>query len=624
MSEIISAKQNQSDYNQQSFVGGMNLLGDDTQLSTNQYRAGFDLTNRYSSLDPILASVIDTSVPVGVIQELVTFGNYLVIFVNGFAYYRLFSDTTWTQIANFSMSTNAPRYWTVAIPVATTNYVRYAASGTVISTVANSLGLAQILSIAGASNGNLPGLLVQDNINQPQFIFINGQGLPEARVTQNFEQWMISYVDATDTVVATIGNQSGDMREYVPIGNCMAWVQGILYLVSPDFTTILRSVNGRPLDFTINVTNILATNASASTILNSNGVKITIPPFTQIPGGDAYTTAYTVGVGAISCIRALSTGGLFVSASNANFSVTLNTTPGAPTLFGEYTFIRTPLFEATCLSDRAIFDSKGDTKFIDLTGVRSFNAIEQAQNEGRNTPFTAQIQAAFGSDTNPIVQTNTIVAAILYNDYELYALNTIFGFGIAKYDTINSCWTSFDLQQGNGKGIKILAKIELGTRRLLAVTTDNTLYTLYAGPGITTASFRSTGICSNILYANTNIRMNNPRYEVKPLEARVIINQMTEECDATLNLFVDNRTTKQYGQTKKIPYVAPTKSSIGNNLLPDIDTQLVNLYYNMPESGIGWKSHITFSWTNGSVTQFSMNLMESTPSNPIKTQGLGV
>ena len=97
----------------------------------------------------------------------------------------------------------------------------------------------------------------------------------------------------------------------------MAWSNGILYIVSQDFNTINRSVNGRPLDFVINVVNTLATNA----------------PYTQIPGGDATTTNYSVGVGGITCIRSLSTGGIFVSASGANFAVTLNQTPNAPTIF---------------------------------------------------------------------------------------------------------------------------------------------------------------------------------------------------------------------------------------------------------------------------------------------------
>lgn len=622
-----------SEYNQESFKGGMNLLGDDTRLQPNQYRAGFDLTNRYDALDCVLTSQQDTSIPPGIIQELVTFGNYLVIFVSGTAWYRLYNTVGWTQIADFSMSTSAPRYWSCAIPVADTNYVRIAANSTTAVSdsvfLPSSNGPININVVAGTSEGNLPGLLVQDNINQPQFIFLDSNGYPACRTTQNYQEWMIVYTDATNTVVDEIAIingllVSGDQREYVPIGNCMAWVNGILYIVSQDFNSIYRSVNGRPLDFVVDVTNLLATNTTTQKVINSDGQYITIPPFTQIPGGDAISTNYSVGVGDISCIRPLSTGGLFVAASNANFAVTLNQTPNAPTLFGEYLFIRTPLFEATCLSDRAIIDSIGDTRFIDLTGVRSFNAIEQTENEGRNEAFTSNIQAAFGSDTSPIVQNAQLAAAILYNDYEFYAVNTIFGNAICKYDTINECWTSFDLQQTLGKGIKILAKIELSIRQLYAVTEDNLLYVLYVGPDTTTASFRSIGVCSNILYANTNIKMNNPRLETKLLECRAILNNITEDCTCSFTPYVNNRLTQQGIQTKKIKYKTPTTIATGSNLLPDVNTQLMNLLFSTPNCGMGWKINGVFSWTNGSITQFSMNLLDENPMNPLLSQGVAV
>ena len=43
MADLISKV---PEYNQSSFIGGMNLLGDDSRLQPTQYRAGFDLTNR--------------------------------------------------------------------------------------------------------------------------------------------------------------------------------------------------------------------------------------------------------------------------------------------------------------------------------------------------------------------------------------------------------------------------------------------------------------------------------------------------------------------------------------------------------------------------------------------------
>jgi hypothetical protein len=602
MSEIVTQKG--SEYNQASFIGGMNLLLDDTRLQTNQYKIGFDLTNRYDVLDPVLASVQDIRLPSGIVQEVVTFGNYLIAFVSGYAYYRYYTDIVWTRIGDFLMDKVAPRYWTIAIPVATTNYVRLAALAVApaTTTLTSPNAPIQTLNVAGAAAGNLPGLLVQDNINQPRFIFIDVNGIPAVRVTQTYDQWSISYTDDTNVTVAP----NGDLREYVPVGNCMAWSNGILYIVSQDFNTINRSVNGRPLDFVINVVNTLATNA----------------PYTQIPGGDATTTNYSVGVGGITCIRSLSTGGIFVSASGANFAVTLNQTPNAPTIFGEYTFNRAFLFNSVCLSDRVIFDTVGDTRFIELTGVRSFNAIQQVQNEGKNSPFTSNIQGIFGPDTNPIVQDFTATAAIFYNNYELYAINTILGPCIAKYDTINNCWVSFDFQQTDGKAIKIFTKIELSINRLYAVTTDNQLYALYLGPEVTAPSFRSIGICSSILWAGSTIKMAHPKLELKCDKIRAIINKITQDSTATLDLYCNNRQVKEGPSVKNITYEVAPNPSKDLLALPDVGSQLMNLLWSTPDSEQGWKYFANFTWSNGSFTQFSFELQELTPQNPEYTQGL--
>jgi len=599
---------NQNEYNQKSFVGGMNLLGDDSRLEDTQYRAGFNLTNRYDTLDAVLESQVDPATPVGIKQELVTFGNYLILFVGGLAYYRYYTDTGWNRIPGFKMSSTAPRFWTVAIPVSTTNYIRVAATGVRVADTgmastktSDPAGVIQLASVLGASAGNLPGLLVQDNINQPQFIFLDPNGFPICRTTQKFSEWSITFTNPDNTTIAT----DGDKREYVPIGNCMAWDDGVLYIVSQDKNFIYRSVSGRPLDFVINVINILATSG---------------PPYTQTGGGDATTTSYSVGIGGITCLKQLSSGGIFVAAGNANFAVTKNLANNAPKIFGEYTFIRTFLFNSSCLSDRTIFDSIGDTRFIDLTGVRSFNSIQQTQNEGRNTPFTAQVQAAFGSEDNPIIQSAERAAAILYNDYELYAVNTIFGYVICKYDTINKCWTSFDVYQTGGKAIKIFAKIELTVRRLYAITEDDKLYALYIGPEKTTASFRTVGICSNILYANSNIRMANPRFEIQLRNTRAILNKITEDCNCSFTPFINNRLSSSGVIDKIITYQSPAIVNPSSIDLPDVNTQLMNLLWSNPNCEQGWKVFGIFSWTNSSFTQFSMEFNEITPMTPLNSQ----
>src|SRR5678815_1746591 len=247
---MVAIPSQQPEYYQKSFIGGMRLSLDDTNLDPTQYRIGFNLRNRFDRLDAVKSSIQDAQLSSGVIQEVTTFGNYQIAFVSGSAYYKLFSSSSWNLISAFSgkLSPTAPRYWTVAIPVSTTNYLRIAATKEIDSVVRPDGTQPVIINnLTGAFLGTLPGLLVQDNISQPVFIFINTEGVPDARIVQSFTQWSITFTDENNTTIAP----DGDKREYVPIGNCMAWVDGVLYVVSQDFNSIYRSVSGRPLDLSL-------------------------------------------------------------------------------------------------------------------------------------------------------------------------------------------------------------------------------------------------------------------------------------------------------------------------------------------------------------------------------------
>lgn len=617
-----------SEFNQTSFIGGMNMLLDDTRIANNQYVIGFDLTNRRDKLSPVLASVQDLNCPKGIIQEHTTFGLYEIVFVSGLAYYKFYTDSVWTQINEFNMSPSAPRYWTCPVPISLTNTVRLSNTTIITNNSATgkfssaSAGINSLI-VAGAAGGNLPGLLVQDNINQPRFIYLDPQtNLPTTRVTQTFAQWGIGFTDNTNVIVGPAGgseDDSYDLREYVPIGNCMAWNNGILFIVSQDFASIYRSVSGRPLDFMVNVTNLLAVN---NVEFVPAGTSAGLFAYWQLGGGDATTTNYSVGVGGISAIRAIATGGILVCASNANFAVTLNTTQNAPTVFGEYTFLRKFLFNGTCMSDRAILDTVGDTRFVELTGIRSFNAVEQEENEGRNDPFSKTVQTAFGSDDNPVLQSSTASAALFFNSYELYAVNTIFGFAIAKYDTVNNCWVSFDVQQTNGVGIKILSKIELGILKCYAVTTDNKLYSIYAGPKVTTPYFRTLGICSTILWAGTPVKIAHSKLEIKMQKVRAILNSITEDATANMTLYANNREVNMGDIKKSITYQPSVNPSTDKLKLPDVDTLLANILWSTPDVEQCWKYFMTFTWSNGDFIQFSTEMTELTPMNQADSENV--
>lgn len=615
----------------------MNLLVDDTRLPVvstyqlgenpykigyNQYRLGINLRNRFDELQPVLKSKVDPAAPVGIKQELVTFGNYVLLFAAGNAYYRLYTDTGWKQIIGFRMSPTAPRYWTCFVPVGTTNYVRIAATGTGVQTgTSNSAGAIQLSNVAGALAGNNSGLLVQDNVNQPQFIFLGADGSINVRTTQSFTEWYITFTDVTNIVVAKDANGVPlDYREYVPIGNITTWENGILYVASQDGNYIYRSVSGRPLDFVVNVTNILAANTTTQDWTYTNPITgqvvvTSVQPYTQQgggafdamnvfhAGGDVTTTSYSVGVGGITCLRPIASGGIFVAASNANFAVGLNQTPNAPTLFGEYTFIRTFLFNATCLSDRTIIDSLGDTKFIDLTGIRSFNAVEQQENEGRNSQFSATIQSAFGD----LVQDASNAAAILYDNYEFYAVNTIYGSAIIVYDTILGCWTSVDLGQTGVFRVKQLAKIELTIQRLYAVGEDDKLYELYSGTENAASLVRLGSLADD------------PQKELKVTNCRVVMNQITKDMVVTATLFTNNRL--DYSVTEKIGYSEPKRPYSGQVIGEDIGTQINNILFSFPNSSQGWKAFLTVAWSgSGSINTISFDAQTVTPMQPLRTQ----
>lgn len=572
-----------SNYTQKSFVGGMNLISEDMRIKPNQYRAGFNLRNRFDTLKAVRSSVLDVAVPDGIKQEMITFGNYVILFVAGRAYYRLFSATGWRQISAFRMSETATRLWTCPVPVAATNYIRFAAVNE--DDTPNGAGAISLGAYSGTFNGDVSGLVVQDNLNQPMFLYVNPTtGLPVARTIQTYNQWRLE------------DSSSRDRREYVPIGNSMAWVDGVLYVVSRDFNYIYRSVSGRPLDFVINI--------------DQDGEK----------GGDATTTSYSVGIGGIQCIRAMSNDALFVAAGNSNFSVSKNLAQGAPKIFGEYTFIRTFLFNATCLSDRTIFDSLGDTRFISLTGVRSFNAILQQQNEGKNSPFSLGIQSVLTEDDETIVQSAAASAAILFDNYELYSLDTVMGPAIAVYDTLNQCWSSFDISQTGGQRIKQFAKIELTIQRLFAITEDNQLYTLYIDSAFDTPLLRTITVSPECLTVDGQTLP--PAAEHKVRRVDVYASNIQEDMEISVVPYVNSRLTAQAVMTKSITFRPPTTVSASDTDLPDVNMQQEHVPFPLLSTGQGYATFINISWTSGAtVSSFDITAEDIMPDNPSMGRG---
>lgn len=592
-----------SEYKQTSFAGGLNLLLDDSRLPVsfkykegqtpydityNQYRLGLNVRTRFDVCSPVLSSVTDTQCPQGVKQAIVGFGNYMIVFIAGTAWYKLNGQAGWTQINGFSMSKTAPRFWTVAIPLATTNYGRIANTSTINTVVvanANAgVNQIQLNSIAG-SFANNPGLLVQDGINQPQFIYIDINGQVQCRITQAYSQWSFPLNPSTLQMTGP------DKREYVPIGTYMEWFNGILFIVDTNFSQIYRSVSGRPLDFVVNV--------------DINGQA----------GGDATTTSYSVGVNGITALRAMPGNVLFVAAGGAAcFAITLNTTPNAPTIFGEYTFVRTVLFNSNCITERGVIDVLGDSVFIDANGLRSFNSVEQQQNEGRNSVFSSTVQSLFtGIYQSAMVNTYSNpgwCSAISFDNYAIFSVNTTIGYGLVIYDTINSVWSSVDVTQLNGHAAKQFASITIDTLALYAITDDDRLVQLYAGTTNDIATVRLGAVCEQ-----------DPKKELKVAQVRTILTNIKQDYSITCSLFTNNRL--DYSQTQSFKYSNPVNTYNGTPVGTDVGTQTNNIMFSFPNSSQGWKSFIVLSWTGGgSLSSTSITTVDGTPMQPLQTQAV--
>lgn len=557
-----------SSYVQKGFEGGMNILVNDTALKQNEYRLCLNARSRFGRFSPVANGIEDVAAPIGVKQDIQTFGDFVVLFVAGYCYYRLFSATGWKQIPGFKMSIDAPRFWTAIVPVTTLLFNRLATSTDAKAAILWN-------NVAGANQGTPSGIVVQDNINQPQIVYIDPVTLlPTARVLQTYAQWTFAT----------------NKREYVPIGNAMAWVDGVLYVTSQDFETIYRSVSGRPIDFVINIT--------------AAGDK----------GGDASTTSYSVGVGGITCLRPISSNALFVAASNANFAVSKNMTQGADKIFGEYTFIRTFLFNAVCLSDRAIIDSLGDTRFIDITGIRSFNAVEYLQNQGRNSPFSLLVQNVFDGKT----QLPLSSAAILYDNYEFYAVDTTFGPAIAIYDTINNCWDSFDTEQTNGSLIKMFAKIELTIQRLYAITVDNKIYTLHSGTEYAPI-VRTLSISPDTLRLNGEVIP--PNWEHKLQNMTLLFQNVTEDFTASITPIVQNELTATGTMSKDVKFNVPSETYTGKGILDDMNKNIKDLFFATPDCAQGQQTYALIAWTSGAeLQQFGFEVTDISTPNPLRSQ----
>ena len=136
---------------------------------------------------------------------------------------------------------------------------------------------------------------------------------------------------------------------------------------------------------------------------------------------------------------------LFVSTVGGSYGVSLDYTL---TVFAEPMFQKQYLFTANSINQHSFVDLLGDFAFIDPEGLRSFNAVMQSKNEGRNSIFSLKVARLFKG----VVQDTKKCSAIVFDDYALFACNTIFGHGILIYDTLTQQFVSFDQLTDDSNG----------------------------------------------------------------------------------------------------------------------------------------------------------------------------
>jgi len=429
-------------YNQESFLGGLSSRFDRLRPDANSYPLLINGRVRDNRVEAIKKLVQDTSLPTGTYQNITAVGSILVVFISGAAFYRDTATTNgWRSVLGLTLDTAAD-VDTVPIPASTINYKRS--------------GPLDAVSFNNSAAARSPeAILATDGTTQPCILYPVAGGTIAARPTQTYAQW-------TET-------PDGTLREYVPVGRFPVYAGRKLYMAikssSGYLNRIAQSVSGRPIDFVVAIT-------------NATGDK----------DGDALTTATSAGFDELTGLYATSfNDGSFLACTARN---TTGLTPDFSngSFFGEPYFINTPLFKVGALNNHSAADLNGDSAFITQTGILSYNATQQNKIESNSDPISSQVYKL-------LAPTQTFGAAVNFNDYAMFSVNTVFGPAVVVYDTsiVNSAgpgrFVAIDMYSGVGQ-IKQFAKTTAATgERLWFITADNRLFEFGAASSRETCRF---------------------------------------------------------------------------------------------------------------------------------------
>jgi len=402
-------------------------------------------TQSFGNFDNSLSYTLDyNELP---IQAVYALGDFIIIVQNGNAKFKHRLGTTWATLwdestnASLRLDSFAEYVYVQAVPDSGGCTFTYKSTGDTDSVT--------IDSSAGMLTKTIAAIVVQDGVNQPNLIIFSSTSVG-ATATVRKARTFAEHGTTIDGVVE---------REYVPIGKQMMFFNGKLYVVSPDGKTIYHSVSGRPLDFVI--------------AINSSGNKISS---VEADHG-ATAVSYAVSYEAITCIAPLNTESLLVSTRTASYAVTPNYNQ---TLYGEPTFTKRYLFGASVVNQFSFVDMMGDFGFIDAEGLRSFNAVRQLRNEGRNSAFSLKVAKLF----EDVVQLDG--AAISFDNYTFFSVKTIYGYGVLVFDGTLQKFVSLDFYKTDNDEtvgqITQFTKIDTDTvHELYAVTAQGKFLRLFTG-----------------------------------------------------------------------------------------------------------------------------------------------
>jgi len=407
---------------QTSFAGGLQYVSNIT-LGPDQYFLLKNGRNRFGKLKPTREPILNDSFPTGILQGIYAYEQKLLVIASGKVFIKDFtSETSYSVISGIQLDQEAKTIYAEFVPASSIIYERRAGSSADKAITLNT----------GRPVSSPSAVVIQDGSNRPIKIDLNTL---QVETIQNYSAW------------------TNSKREYMPIGKQMVWGNNnILYLVSKDGTKLYRSVSGRPLDFMV--------------VIDANGNKLA----SSVDGG-ADAVNHAVDTDEITCIKNLNIndGSIYVGTRRNSYVVTPDYTKQ---IFSEPTFNNTPLFSSGCNNFSSIVDLIGDTAVVNTSGIRSFNAVLTSKNEGRNAPFSATVAALFEGITQ------TYTAAINFDDYALFGVNTNLGSAILVFDTLTQSFVSIDLF-GIGL-IRQFAVVDTGIEQKLFCRTDqNLVYELY-------------------------------------------------------------------------------------------------------------------------------------------------